>query len=151
MMKLSEIKVGDVLQSGSSYGDRLVVVTRLDPSRPKNSVVFRTAGKAHAANYVSAPAAFVRKVGFFDLELLSADSGTATDNANDKVDEEDNDAQRAALDTIKPNAPINIRRYNGKIEQWTFVRHLPRGRRFLFVAKNRRGTAYKFPLEQIVV
>lgn len=159
-------QVNDIVTSGPGYRPGVFVITAVHPSRPKNQYdgVSLMNGKTYRLGDDSLAA---KRTGV-------ADAGWNTANSKDSVVLGDvvldqtwlKGARRAAQEAMlaagddrkrweklanaKPGDKIECR-VRGRQETLTFRHVTDRGYKYVFVATNSNGTAYKYPLAVILI
>ena len=139
-------KIGDILLLKPSYGqNKQVIVTGLNPNRPKNKYKLRINSNRASRTYIGSDSIIDCKVGEVAEDhpfLVEASNKPASPSP----------AGLWAIDryvqSLKYGDRIMLNR-SGRIEAHTFGRYLSKGRTYKFTATNRRGTSYKHKLESV--
>jgi hypothetical protein len=140
-------KIKDIVQLTAPYGGKIVaIVGELD--RPKNR--WQTIGMSGKTEkiYLASDEMIARRVGVLDDDAPMLNGVSQADSLDDGKDGE----RWMKLKSLRSGDTFEIESNGGRRKEIvTFVRLIPRGRKFVFSAENSRGTRYKHPLAVVVV
>ena len=142
-------EIGDIVILKPEWGNKTVIITKFNPTRPKNRYGIRIDSPRATRTYCCSDNMIDRKVGHVNDDHPFLLEATA------KEDAKPTNSDLAAIDTyvrnLKVGEVILIKRRDGSIQRWVFCRYLKRGQKYKFAATNPNGKTYRMPLEAVEV